>query len=267
MDQSLSQWTLVVAANNESVLENTLLRSPDIGLTCQVLIKQGFTSSGSAYNCGLSEAKSELVVFAHQDVYFPQRWKENLNRSLQWLAVQDPEWGVLGVFGVTPGDKPEYTGHCYSTGLQRVVGEPFANPICAQALDELVLIIRRSSGLHFDDKLPGFHLYGTDICLQAFTKGMGCYIVPSFCIHNSNGLRYLPWAYWRSYFYMRRKWWDLLPIVTCCSLLSRSLKPVAAQVISDAKQWMFGSRQVGVRSEDIVSRYKTLISTGEVQDI
>jgi hypothetical protein len=266
MDPSIAHWTLVVAANDESVLEKTLLQSPDIDMSCRVLIKRGFASSGAAYNSGLLEAATELVVFAHQDVYFPDQWKANLNRSLQWLAVQDPKWGVLGVFGIALTARAEYIGHCYSTGLKRVIGSPFENPICAQALDELVLIVRRGSGLHFDENLPGFHLYGADICLQAYTKGTKCYIIPAFCIHNSNGLQYLPWAYWRSYFYMRKKWWQFLPIVTCCSLISRSWKPVVAQVISDVKQWMFGSRQVGVRCENVVCTYKALVASGEIRD-
>jgi glycosyltransferase involved in cell wall biosynthesis len=264
MELNRSKWTLVVAANNELVLENTLLRSPDIDSRCQLLIKRGFPSAASAYNCGLSEAISEVVVLAHQDVYFPKGWKENLDRTLKWLATRDPEWGALGVFGITRSAKAEPFGHCYSTGLQRVLGAPFGNPIRAQTLDELVLVVRLSSGLRFDEKLPGFHLYGADLCLQACVARMDCYIIPAFCIHNSNGVKYLSWGYWRSYFYMRRKWWNLLPITTCCSLISRSLKPVIAQIISDAKQWMSGGRQVGARCDDVVSRYDALVTTGDV---
>lgn len=256
----------MVASNNESELKNTLLQSPDVGVGCQILIMRGFTTSGAAYNQGLTEAASEIIVFAHQDVYLPSQWKENLNRSLQWLAIQDPQWGVLGVFGIALDSKSEHIGHCYSTGLQRVVGLPFTTPVCAQALDELVLIVRRSSGLRFDEKLPGFHLYGTDICLQSYARGMKCYIVPAFCFHNSNGLRYLPWAYWRSYFYMREKWWNFLPIQTCCSLLSQSLRPVVAQVVSDAKEWILRTRLVGIRCDDATSRYKSLIIAGIVRE-
>ena len=38
-------------------------------------------------------------------------------------------------------------------------------------LDELLLIVRRDSGLRFDPEL-GFHLYGADICLQASEQGL-----------------------------------------------------------------------------------------------
>ncbi len=65
----------------------------------------------------------------------------------------------------------------------------------ASVLDELLLVIRRSSGLSFDDGLPSFHLYGADICLQAQMGGMKSYIITAFCIHNSNGVRYLSLEY------------------------------------------------------------------------
>ena len=263
MNNNKSMWTLVVAVNNDAVLENTLLQSPDIDSNCQVLLKRGFPSAGAAYNSGLAEGTSEIVVFAHQDVYFPKGWKEDLDRSIRALEKKHSEWGVLGVFGISAGIDGKPTGHCYSTGLRRVVGEPFSKPVRARSLDELVLIVRRNSGLSFDDKLSGFHLYGTDICLSAHFAGLDCHIVPAFCIHNSNGVKYLPPAYWRCYFYMRHKWRNVLPVTTCCSLISRSLKPFAAQVISDIRLWLRGGRDVGTRSDDVVSLWNSLALTAD----
>jgi hypothetical protein len=259
------EWTLVVAVNNDWVLENTLLRSPDIDSNCQVVLKRGFRSAGAAYNSGLAEATSDLVVLAHQDVYFPEGWKENLDRSICALEAGNLEWGVLGVFGITAGAKAEPMGHCYSTGLRHLLGGAFSKPVRAKSLDELVLVVRRSSGLSFDEKLSGFHFYGTDICLRASFTGLGCYIVPAFCIHNSTGLKYLPWAYWNCYFYMRHKWWNVLPVTTCCSLISRSLRPFVAQVVSDLQQWIRGDRNIGTRCNDVVSLYSGLVAAGNVR--
>jgi glycosyltransferase involved in cell wall biosynthesis len=255
----LSDWSLIVAVNNEAVLRTTLLASPDIDSHCQLIRKSGFDSAGSAYNSGLSEATSEVVVFAHQDVYLPKGWKANLSRALQALETTDPNWGVLGVFGVSRGSTTEMRGHCYSTGLNRVLGEPFDNPIEANVLDELLLVLRRSSGLRFDDRLPNFHLYGADICLRARADGMKCYIIPAFCIHNSNGVRYLPLDYWRSYAYMRRKWWSILPVNTCCSTISKSFLPLAAQVTSDVRQCLGSKRVVGTRCDDVAVLYQAVV--------
>lgn len=255
----LSDWTLVTAVNNEAVVRTTLLASPDIDSHCQVIIKEHFDSAGLAYNSGLSEAASEVVVFAHQDVYLPKGWKATLSKVLKALEGCDPNWGVLGVFGVSLKEPSELTGHCYSTGLNRVLGEPFDGPIEAGVLDELLLILRRSSGLRFDDRLPHFHLYGADICLQAQKDGMKSYIIPAFCIHNSNGVRRMPLDYWHSYAYMRRKWRSVLPVRTCCSTLSTSLLPLAAQVASDTRRWLSSKREVGTRCDDVAALYQTIL--------
>lgn len=263
MSKCSSRWTLIVAANNQSVLDGTLLRSPDIGPDCQVVLQHGYPSAGAAYNNGLTQASSDLVVLAHQDVYLPEGWKEALDRSIAALEAMNLEWGCLGVFGIAAGTQAKPMGYCYSTGIGQVLGAPFDRPVRAQSLDELVLVIRRSSGLLFDERLPGFHLYGTDICLRASFAGLDCYIVPAFCIHNSNGLRRIPLAYWRCYWYMRHKWWAVLPVTTCCSIIARSLMPFVAQLASDINHWLRRDARVGTRSVDVMDLYDGLVETGK----
>lgn len=253
-----SKWTLVAAVNNEHVLQNTLLRSPDIASCSQILIQRGFSSAGAAYNDALAKTETDVAVLAHQDVYFPDGWKSNLDKVLNQLMLNHPDWGILGVFGITRGVKAEPFGYCYSTGLKRVLGAAFDEPREAQTLDELMLIVRLNSGLRFDEKLPGFHLYGADICMQAHEAGIGSYIIPAFCIHNSNGVRYLGRDYWRSYWYMRRKWWNTLPVITCCSVISRSIMPYMTQRLADARQWVSGGARVGSRSDDVEQLYHSL---------
>src|SRR5271157_1820011 len=94
-------WSLVVAANDETVLRRTLLASPAIDSNCQVVIKLGYRNAGCAYNAGLAQAKNEIVVFVHQDVYLPAEWMPSVRISLDRLAKDDPDWGVLGVFGTS----------------------------------------------------------------------------------------------------------------------------------------------------------------------
>ena len=36
-----------------------------------------------------------------------------------------------------------------------------------QSFDELLIVLRRDSGLRFDEGLPGWHMYGTDIVQTA----------------------------------------------------------------------------------------------------
>ena len=94
-----------------------------------------------------------------------------------------------------------------------------------RTLDEVVLLVRKSSGIRFDPKLDGFHFYGTDICLEASQRGLKCYAIPAFCFHNSNAYGLFPHSFWEGYFYMRRKWRSVLPVKTPCIEIKRSLGP------------------------------------------
>jgi len=206
-------WTVVVAVNEDHVLNANLLRSPDIDSRCQVIGKRGYASAGQAYNEGLDEASNDLVVLVHSDVYLPQGWLANLRAAIARLDRTDPDWGVLGVCGRDLNGG--IVGHVYSSGSCRVFGAPFADAVPTLSIDEMVIVTRKSAGLRFEPGV-GFHLYGTDICLEARAKGRRSYVVSAFCIHNSNGIRALPDAFWHAYFFMRRKWWHQLPVRSCC---------------------------------------------------
>jgi len=110
-------------------------------------------------------------------------------------------------------------------------------------------VVRRSSGLRFDEQLPGFHLYGTDICLQAESRQLGCYIIPAFCLHNANGVTRFPREFWRAWFYLRRKWWQYLPVKTCCTTITKWCTPVAWRLAKELKQ-SFAPPTAGARCED-----------------
>jgi GT2 family glycosyltransferase len=245
---SFSAWTLIVAVNHEEVLQGTLLKSPDIDERCQVILKRGYATAGQAYNAGIVEAKNEILVFAHQDVYLPQGWLNGLRASLAQLDDRDPNWGVLGPSGVAPST--DFAGHVYSTGLRRTLGAPFDRPMECLTLDEMLLVKRRSSGLMFDERLPGFHLYGTDICLEARGRYVKSYVIPAFCIHNSNGIVRLPKSFWQAYLYLRRKWWNQLPIFTPCTTITRWCGPLGRSVLRGTIDAIFFGNAAGKRTAD-----------------
>ncbi len=252
---NFENWSLVVAVNNEEVLRETLLKSPVIDAKCQVITKKNCASAGKAYNSALAAAQHEIIVFAHQDVYLPAPWIEDLKKSLRQLAARDPNWGVLGVVGVSR--HKQIAGYCYSTGLGSVVGQPLAGPVEAESLDELLLVSRRSSRLRFDEQLPGFHFYGADICLESQKRGMKNYIVPAFCIHNSNGVRYFPFAFWRAYLYMRCKWRKQLPLMTSCTAITRFCRPLFEAWVKHVVAMIRGKR-VHRRQHDVARLCESL---------
>ena len=143
-----------------------------------------------------------------------------------------------------------------------MLGHAFETPREVCSLDEVVLIVRRSSGLRFDEGLPGFHLYGTDICLEARRRGMPCYALSAFCVHNSNGLHRLPAAYSHAVRYLRDKWRPLLPIHTPCMVITRWGVPLMRHYVES----LFArNRKSGARCPDPAALYRRLLEQKQVE--
>lgn len=224
--------SIITASNSDEILKSSLLASPDLADVTEVSVQRGAQSAAAAYNRGIRETSGEVMVFVHQDVYLPAGWVGRLERALAELEQADANWGVVGLFGTERSGARQ--GHIYSTGLRLLLGGEFKSGREVQTLDEVMLILRRASGLTFDESLPGFHLYGTDICLQAAERGMKSYAISALCVHNSNGIRMLPWAYWQSYLFMRRKWNRRLPVQTPCMPLTRWGGPAWSYLVGHA---------------------------------
>src|SRR5208282_1961914 len=85
------------------VLENNLLASPCFRTPHyhQVLIQENFSSAARAYNDAIERSLNDLIVFCHQDIFFPESWPSELERALDYLEDENPKWGVLGCGGMT----------------------------------------------------------------------------------------------------------------------------------------------------------------------
>jgi hypothetical protein len=250
-------WSLIVAANDEAVLNRCLANSPSITGASDFRVMRGFSSAGVAYNTGMRQAAGDILVFAHQDVYLPAGWDRCLDRAIAQVSGIDPAWGVLGIFGITCQLQPQ--GYLYCTASQKILGRAFKEPVKCISLDEVVLVLRRASGLVFDEQLQGFHFYGTDICLEAQRHGLGAYIISAFCIHNAAGARFLPPAFWLGYFYLRRKWRKRLPIRTPCTTITPWAWPVVASILRDAYVCCIKRRDPGRRVPDPAALYAHLM--------
>jgi hypothetical protein len=90
-------------------------------------------------------------------------------------------------------------------------------PASVATLDELLLVIRRDSGLRFDPEL-GFHLYGADICLQAHERGLAVVVLAALCHHNSKSVG-LPPEFFESAKVLAHKLSHRLPIATSCVII------------------------------------------------
>jgi hypothetical protein len=243
-------YTFAVAVNNKETLRKNLFLSPGLQEkhNHQVLIKENYPSASLAYNSAIDEAQNEIIIFIHQDIYLPETWSSDISRCLSYFEEKKINWGVLGCFGST---KTVFggLGRVYTTGLG-LHGNKLNEPEPVETLDEIILIIRKSSGLKFDPCLPHFHLYGADLCMSAKDKGMTNFAFQGFCIHNTNQLLSLPKEFYDCYYYVKRKWIKFLPIYTSCLTISRFDKEFYQKKIREFFEKALGKRKVPLHRID-----------------
>jgi hypothetical protein len=180
------------------------------------------------------------------------------------LSQTDPHWGVLGVWG-GGRNSAEPAGFIYDGGWRRVLGNEFEGAVEIDSLDEVVLILRKSTGLRFDPGIPGFHMYGADICQEARRRGRKCYAIAAFCIHNTNQYRMLPWQFWKAYLVMRNKWRAHLPIRTSCTEITYWCWPMVRWNLVRGINLATGRDKPPVkRVVDPERIYRELISSGTI---
>jgi hypothetical protein len=140
-----------------------------------------------------------------------------------------------------------------------MLGEPFERPAEVRVLDEIVLMLRKSSGLRFDDALPHFHLYGTDICLRAEAHGRKNYVIPAFSVHNTHFGLILPEEFYECCRHVRRVWGDALPVRTPCIQITKYNLPIYGRRILEFYLRYIRRKQVnGKRADDVPALLESL---------
>jgi glycosyltransferase involved in cell wall biosynthesis len=247
-------FDIIAAVNNEDILTKNLLRSPllkNVGASLQ--LQKGYRSAAVAYNAGLKNCTNDYVVFVHQDVYIPLGWELKIARHIAYLDKVDPNWAVLGLFGAMKSG--QHVGYVWSSGLNSKVGEHFDTPMPVDSVDELLIILKKSSGLSYDEGLPGFHLYGTDLVQSALEKGKSAYVVCAPVIHNSIPILYLKQDYFAAYEFIADKWKERLPIQNCvCPIVESWLVLFKVKI----KHQMRKLRYYGVNRESLDRQYDSV---------
>jgi hypothetical protein len=204
--------TFVACVNDDEQLAANLLRSPclhDDG-PHELLVFRDCASAAEGLNAGIEQARNELVVLVHQDVYVPEGWPARLGAQWRLARAQGGPIGIAGVFGVLDRRVP-------FDAIGRVVHRDRllshrSLPSDVDGLDELLMVVPRDTPLRVDAAL-GWHLYGTDLALQARQRDLRVVVLDAPCHHNSLTGR-VPWKYRESERVLARKWVKELPIHT-----------------------------------------------------
>ena len=214
--------TLIIAcaSNSETILNANLIRSPLFAAGIPLHLERNAPTAAIACNRALDATTEAIVVFAHQDVYLPRGWESVLAARLAEVQAVDPNWALFGAFGI--GLDAAHIGPVWSSSLGQIVGRVPMQPTLVQSFDEMLIVLRRDSGLRFDENLPGWHMYGTDMVQTARSRGLRAYAGGLPTIHNDRYHEALLADFDECYRYMQRKWRADLPLRTPITKISRS---------------------------------------------
>ncbi len=204
--------TFVACVNDDAQLDANLRRSPCLaaGGPHELLVFRDCADAAEGLNAGIERARHDFVVLVHQDVYLPEGWPARM--VAQWRQAErgGGAIGIAGVFGVLDRRVPfDAVGHVVHG--DRLLAHR-SLPSDVDGLDELLMVVPKDTPLRVEAAL-GWHLYGTDLALQAQEQGLRVVVLDALCHHNSLTGR-VPWKYRESERVLAQKWPDLLPIHT-----------------------------------------------------
>ena len=201
--------SIATITHDLSVLERDLGRSPVLRAEKhEFAIVENPRSAAIGLNECLRRTTRETVLLIHHDVYLPPAFETQIEHALRLVEQRDPHWGVLGVAGARLREGAlRYNGYLFDGVAPRRWGYPWNLPVEVDTLDELLLVVRRSAELHFDETIPGFHGYGAQICLAAKRKGLRNYTVLADCEHHSQSSGWSPdEEYLLTHTYVAQRW-------------------------------------------------------------
>jgi hypothetical protein len=223
-------FSVIVPVNRPLELELNIARSPGLReVGAEVITVEGATSAADAFERGAAQARHDWRLFVHQDVYFPTGSGLMLAEQLGAMTLDGRAVAPVGFAGLEAEadlrsglryagqviDRTQHFDHPDSTG--------------GVSIDEFAVALHKSTPVALDPAL-GWHLWGTDLCLQALVLGGApcaqILRVPLF--HNSTTGYTLPLAYHGSAGLLLEKHSLFDTIPTLCGALQRTPQQAAA---------------------------------------
>lgn len=138
----------------------------------------------STINYILANTEEPYIIFCHQDVLINQgHGFDQLFKVLKELDQLDPNWAVAGNSGINNN----YEHIVKITDPHNTPLWDAGFPQKVYSLDENFFVIKSSANIACSSELSGFHLYVTDLCLNATVKGYSCYVIDFHITHLSRG--------------------------------------------------------------------------------
>lgn len=188
----MPEYSIITCVSKPEIYQSCLLNSinsirgnHDIEIIPIINTNNAYSAS-TALNLGIDCSKSEYLIFVHQDVKLLDNWFELLNQAIlkadDWSVIGSAGIGLeytyndVGKWGGSKIDKSIAVGTVYDSDESTT---PYWNGSKqlqkVHCVDECLFIVKKSTGLRFDSRFNGFHLYGVDMCLQARSAGYNVY--------------------------------------------------------------------------------------------
>lgn len=222
LDAPLIPISVIVPVTSDVQTHLNVLTSPGLReIGAQIVLCRNAASAADAYASALRQVASPWVVFCHQDVYFPKGSGRALCRALAQVPDARTASTVVGFAGLGHGEGPTIS----HAGLvvDRTALFDHSASASAISIDEFAVVLHRDSRLLIDPAL-GWHLWATDLCLQAMSHPGGtanCRIARVPLFHNSFNDWTLPPAFAESAGRLAAKYPQLPAIPTLCGTISR----------------------------------------------
>ncbi len=226
-------FSVVVPTTREQQLRLNVERSPGLReVDAQIIACRDCANPAEALAAGAAHADAEWLLFCHQDVYFASGFGQRLNALLRAIPAEQRRSSLIGFAGMAVNAARDgYAPAGFVIDRMSRFDQHESNE--AVSIDELAVVVSRDS-LHRIDPQLGWHLWATDLCLEAITRHKTfARIVRLPLFHNSLNDFVLPLAFHASAARLADKHAGFGAIATLCGtidaqFLGRSAKAVAA---------------------------------------
>jgi hypothetical protein len=188
----------------------------------QVIIRSGNTSPKELFEKAYAESTKDLIVYTHQDMYFPSSWGARFWRSLQEAETKFGKVGLAGLFGVSgnrdAGGRIE-SGCVVDTLGARVLIGSTPIPAKVKTLDGILLAWHKDVKYEIDPEM-GFHFYDAHLALQAEKMGLPVVALNAPAFHASV-FRGPDKSFVESEKVFKKVWQSALPMEVPCKLITK----------------------------------------------
>lgn len=229
-DPAGANFAVVVPTTRETQLRLNVEASPGLReVDARVISVRRAASPADALARAREHVNEDWVLLCHQDVYFAPSFGHRLAALLDAVPAEERRRTLIGFAGIGVNREREAYEQA---GFVIDRGHRFDRPAsdAAVSIDELALVLPRESLLQIDPAL-GWHLWATDLCLQAIcTQRFFPRIVRLPLFHNSLTDYTLPAAFHDSARVLAAKHPEFGPIHTLCGVIDQAFLARARSV-------------------------------------